>query len=110
MRCLSVLCNALCVASLVGQSFAQDDCTSTCADFDDNGRVNVADLLLVLASFDIDDGGDSNGDGITNVRNAKMQMPSTILYSCEFNTLPLTGAGFAEFAFLIRHWVQQRLW
>ena len=68
MRCLSVLCNALCVASLVGHSFAQNDCTSDCTDFDDNGRVNVADLLLVLAAFGGDDGGDSNADGITNVR------------------------------------------
>ena len=29
--------------------------------------VNVADLLLVLASFDRNADGDTNGDGVTNV-------------------------------------------
>jgi hypothetical protein len=73
---------------MVGHSFAQDDCQSTCPDFDGNGRVNVADLLLVLAAFGNDNGGDSNGDGITNVSIPKLQMLSTVDL-CELNTRPL---------------------
>ena len=40
---------------------------AACADIDGSGVVGVEDLLLLLASYAQDGGGDTNGDGETNV-------------------------------------------
>ena len=42
-----------------------------CADIDGSGLVGVEDLLLLLASYSTDAGGDTNGDGNTDGARAR---------------------------------------
>jgi hypothetical protein len=48
--------------------YAQTDGSTTCPeDLDGDGDIDLSDLGILLAAFNVDDGGDINGDGVTDL-------------------------------------------